>query len=143
MKYIGILAAVLIILTSCLFTACGTPESPFEDTYWILTSYKIDGQSRTPLQDTGVTAFFERETKEVRGNASCNTYFGIYKFSGDELEIMEPFAVTEMWCGDEKGLQEREYLDVLQSAGNFSVKNDTLSITGSKGILNFKRASVQ
>ena len=138
MKKIVILVVTLFI-ACCLLTACGAPQSPMEDTRWFLTSYTVDGQNRTPLPDTEVTVLFESDTNEVRGSASCNTYFGIYKLSGDKLELLEPFAVTEMWCGDEKGRQEQEYLDVLQAAESFEVDGDILRIKSGKGTLDFER----
>ena len=138
MKKIVILV-VTLVMVSCLVVACGAPQSPLEDNRWFLTSYTVDGQNRTPLPDTEVTVLFERDTKEVRGGASCNTYFGIYRLSGDKLELLEPFAVTEMWCGDEKGRQEQEYLEVIQSAETFEIDGDTLRIDGSKGTLDFER----
>ena len=138
MKNTAILLVVLVIAT-CLFTACAAPQSPLEDNEWVLTSFTIDGESRSVLPDTQVSVTFDAEEKQLGGIAGCNHYGGGYEISGSKFKTLEPFYMTEMYCGDERDKQEREYLEVLQSAESFEVDGDVLRIDGSKGVLNFKR----
>jgi heat shock protein HslJ len=138
MKNTAILLLILVIAT-CLFTACATPRSPVEDIEWVLTSFTIDSESREVLPETEITVFFEGDTREFGGNAGCNHYAGSYEIDGRDLDIPGPVAVTEMWCGDEIGRQEQEYLEVLLKAESFEVDGDILRIEGSKGVLNFER----
>lgn len=139
MKKTGISILVILILLVFLLTACGTPESPLEDSEWVLTSFTIDGESRAVLPDTQVILTFDAEEKQLSGNAGCNLYGGGYEINGSKLKAVEPLYMTEMYCGDERDRQEREYLKVLQSAESFEVDGDMLRIDGSKGVLNFER----
>ena len=138
MKNTGILTLVLLMLLAFLLMACGAPDSPLEDNKWILTSYTVEGDSRTLLPDTEITILFESETGEVSGIAGCNHYTGSYEIDGHSLSIPGPIAATEMWCGEEIGRQEQEYLEVLLRAKSFEITGDTLRIDSSQGTLNFR-----
>jgi heat shock protein HslJ len=89
------------------------------------------------MADTEVTATFDSETEEVGGSAGCNIYSGSYTIDGDELIMDGPFAVTEMWCGEEKDAQEKEYLDILLSAESYEVENGKLTVYCGDNALNF------
>ena len=75
----------------------------------------------------------------MRGNGGCNTYFGGYKVDGDELMMIGPFAVTEMWCGDEVGEQEAAYLETLQAAEKYYFVGERLYIEADSMVLIFER----
>jgi len=130
---------VMLAITICLFTSCVVSQSPLEDIEWVLISFTIDGESRSVLPDTQVTVTFDAEEKQLSGNAGCNLYGGGYEINGSKIKTVEPFYMTEMYCGDERDKQEREYLEVLQSSGTFEVDGDILRIEGGKGVLNFER----
>ena len=139
MKKILMLMTAVIILAMTVFTGCQASVSPLEDTRWLLVSYGEPGNLKDVLPDAEPTARFESETKEVGGSGGCNTFFGSYEVDGDKLTMTGPFGVTEMWCGDEKGELESEYLDILLAAESFEVDGDTLTITGAEGVLNYER----
>jgi hypothetical protein len=44
-----------------------------------------------------------------------------------------------MWCGAEKGAQEKEYLELLLAAESFEVENKSLTIYSGDGVLNYER----
>jgi heat shock protein HslJ len=138
MKNTGILTLALLMLFVFLLTACGAPESLLEGKNWILTSYIVDGENRSVLPDTEVTILFESDTGEISGIAGCNHYTGSYEIEGRSLNIPGPIAATEMWCGDEIGRQEQEYLEVLLRVKSFEITGDTLRIDSSKGTLDFR-----
>ena len=138
MKNTSILTLALLMLLAFLLTACGAPESSLEGKNWILTSYSIDGESREVLPDTQVTLSFDAEEKQLGGNAGCNLYGGGYEINGSKLKALEPFYMTEMYCGDERDRQERDFLEVLQAVESYKVTGDTLRINSSKGTLNFR-----
>ena len=138
MKSAGIIAVAVSMLLVCLLTACGAPESPLDGKNWILTSYSIHGESHEVLPDTQVTLSFDAEEKQLGGNAGCNLYGGGYEINGSKLKAIEPFYMTEMYCGDERDRQERDFLEVLQAVESYKVTGDTLRINSSKGTLNFR-----
>ena len=137
LSLISILAVIVIVNLSLVGCSGGT--SDLEDIKWTLTSYGPEGNFKSPLPDTQVTVTFKRETKEATGNAGCNHYGGGYTIDGDKLNLEGPFAVTEMWCGEEKDAQEKEYLDILLAAEGWEINGDTLMITGGDNVLNYIR----
>jgi heat shock protein HslJ len=138
MKRTFIMMTAVLIFILTIFAGCGG-VSPLENVRWVLISYSEPGSTKTVLPDTEVTARFDSETKEVRGNGGCNTYFGGYKVDGDELMMTGPFAVTEMWCGDEVGQQESDYLGILLAADGYRVFGDALVVYSGDNLLNFER----
>ena len=128
-----------IVAVSVSLIGCSGGTADLEDIKWMLTSYGPEGNLKNPLPDTQVTATFDSETKEVGGNAGCNHYSGGYRVDGDKLTIEGPFAVTEMWCGEEKDDQEKEYIDILLDAASYEVDGDVLIIHSGNNVLNFER----
>ena len=138
MKKIFLLTTAVIILAITVLAGCQASVSPMEDTRWLLVSYGEPGNLKNVIPDAEPTARFDSETKEVKGNGGCNTYFGSYEVDGNNLTMTGPFAVTEMWCGDEKGALESEYLDILLAAESFKVDGDSLVIYCGENVLNFE-----
>lgn len=137
LSLISILAVIAIVTLSLVGCSGGT--SDLEDIKWTLTSYGPGGDLKAPLPDSQITVILDSETKEVSGNAGCNHYSGTYAVNDDKLTIEEPFAVTEMWCGEEKDAQEKEYLTTLLAAESYEVDGDTLVINCGANVLNFER----
>jgi len=134
------LVIFLTFLVTIPLTAGCAAEAVLENIEWSLTSYGPEGNLKNLLPDTKITATFDSETKGVGGSAGCNHYSGGYTLDGNKLTMKGPFAVTEMWCGEERDVQERAYLDILMSAETWEVEGDTLTITGSEGILIFEKS---
>ena len=128
-----------MLIVAISLAGCGESKSEIEDVKWVLTSYGEPGNEQSPLSDTTVTAFFDSENGELTGNASCNSYFANYEVDGSKLSIPRNFAVTEMWCGDEKGEQESKFLEILPNAESFEVSGDKLTIDCGDNVLNFEK----
>ncbi|MBN1161738.1 MAG: META domain-containing protein [Dehalococcoidales bacterium] len=140
MKFFKLFLAAVIFLTGiATLSACQTLNAPIEDYTWVLTSYGQAGNMKAPLEGTEITVTFDSKEKEVSGNSGCNHYSGTYTVDGLDLTIGENMAVTEMWCGDDKGEQERQYLEALQAAQSFQMDHGNLIIKCGKQTLNFKR----
>jgi len=125
----------LTILFSLLFAAScsimpGTGSNQLSGTTWKLISYA----SNIPLPGKDMTASFN--TKEIRGSASCNTYFGTYRLKGDQISIGE-LGWTEMACMDPEGIMEQEQaiMKLISESSSFSIQGDRLQITTSSGDL--------
>lgn len=135
---------IMLLITLTVFTAlplvagCASAAA-LESSQWTLLSYGPAGDLQSPLPGTEVTIDFDGDNGEVSGSAGCNHYSGGYTLDGDKLTIAGPFAVTEMWCGDEKDAQEKAYLAVLLTAETWEVDGDNLTITGADGVLNFTK----
>jgi heat shock protein HslJ len=125
----------LTILISLLFAAScsllpGTGSNQLSGTIWKLISYA----GNIPLSGKNMTAEFN--AKEIRGSASCNSYFGIYRLKGDQISIGD-LGWTEMACMDPEGIMEQEQtiMKLLSESSSFSIQGNTLQITTSAGEL--------
>ena len=131
---------VVLIILSFSLAGCGEPDaSSLQDSRWILLSY---GDPETPyavLPDIQVTARFNSGTKQIRGSGGCNTYSGEYEIEENNLTLTGPFAVTEMWCGDEIGAQESAYLDILFATESYEIDGDILQINCGNNVLYYER----
>ena len=103
-------------------------EVSLEGTKWILQSYGEPENLKDVLEDTEITATFNKEEGQVTGSAGCNSYFGSYEAEDANLSIPGPIGATEMSCGEQKDTQEREYLSILQAAESYEIEDGKLTI---------------
>ena len=125
----------ITILFSLLFTAScsimpGTGSNQLSGTSWKLISYA----DNKPLAGKDMTAEFD--AREIRGSASCNSYFGTYNLKGDQISI-SGLGWTEMACMDPEGIMEQEQtiMKMLSESSSFFIQGDSLQITTSAGEL--------
>jgi heat shock protein HslJ len=103
-KLIISLFMICFVLT---LVACGNPGSALEQNRWYLNSYGEKNSPEQVLEDTEITASFDKGKGEVSGSGGCNTYFGDYKFSGSSLSISN-LSWTERGCLSPEGIMEQE-----------------------------------
>ena len=130
---------IVFLAVTLLLTACAETAHDFEDITWSLESYGEPANLKTVLPDTEISATFDSADGKVTGIAGCNNYFAGYQVKGDKLTVPGPIARTEMWCGDEIGKQETQYLNTLQAAESYTIENGNLRITCANQLLLFKR----
>jgi heat shock protein HslJ len=128
-KYSLLIIISLLFAVSCSILP-GTGTNQLSGTTWKLISYA----NNKPLTGKDMTAVFDAE--EIRGSASCNSYFGTYRISGDQISIGE-LGWTEMACMDPEGIMEQEQtiMKLLSESSSFSIQGNTLQITTSSGVL--------
>ena len=63
----------------------------------------------------------------VSGNASCNKFSGKAKIAAGTLQL-SPLASTKMACATDVSAQESRYLQMLQAAERWDIKDRVLSI---------------
>ncbi|MFC2033302.1 META domain-containing protein [Chloroflexota bacterium] len=129
----------LIILAITIFSVgCGTSIS-LEGNDWVLESYGTQGNLKTVLADTEVTATFNSADEQVTGSGGCNGYGGSYELEGSKLSIPGPLMSTMMSCGEEKDQQEQQIFIALQSAESYQIDDGKLTINCGNTILVFKQ----
>lgn len=129
-----ILFAVIAIVPSfALLTACAAPTpNPFQlaNTKWTLTGMMQNGANQPPVVPEPTLEF---QTDTLGGNAGCNSYGGSYKTQGEMIQI-GALRSTLMACADEQAMaQESAFLEALQNARMFEVRDDRLSIIYGQG----------
>ncbi len=119
----------LLFAASCSIIP-GAGSDQLAGTTWKLISYA----NNKPLAGKDMTASFD--AREIRGSASCNSYFGTYRLKGDQISI-SGLGWTEMACMDPEGIMEQEQtiMKMLSESSSYSVQGDRLQITTSAGEL--------
>jgi heat shock protein HslJ len=123
---------ILISIIALTLMACSPPDlvsgDPLEGTSWELMAYR----KTRPIEGTTITAVFE--DGQVRGSSGCNTYFGSYEVSGDNITVGE-LAMTEMACLEPEGSMDQEmfYLEFLMDGQTFRLSDEQLQIFRSDG----------
>jgi putative lipoprotein len=99
-----------------------------EDALWGLVSYT----GGVVLEDSFITAEFD--AGEVAGSAGCNSYFGPYQTSGNEITIGD-LGSTRKACQDPPSVMEQEtaYLTTLPGASTYSIGESGLQMFDSSG----------
>ena len=140
---ISIFALALLILTGCARTAPTTVPTPnlfnLANSTWTLTAMTRDG-ANVLLVAQKPTLEFQSDT--LGGSAGCNSYSGDYKTQGEIIQV-GALRSTLMACADENAMaQESAYLDALQNARMFELRDNVLKILygAGKGQLVFARA---
>lgn len=134
--------AVILVALALTFGACSasstTTTIALDEVKWTLESFGQQGNLKSPLEGTEITATFESNEGQVRGSSGCNSYFGKYEVNGDKLTIQE-MAWTEMACLEPEGVmeQETEYLSILSKAVNYQIKDGKLQIDSGDQMLVF------
>jgi len=107
------------------------PQNPLVGTQWKATNYWDGSAMVTVLPDTEVTAFFA-EDGNLTGSGGCNDYTATYIVNGRQLAITPPTS-TMMACAEDVMAQELQFLQVLASAGGFTVEADQLYLEDATG----------
>ena len=131
--------AIALILVIGLSACADLSQIPLEGTSWRMVSY--DGIA--PLPETNPTLEFE--TIQVGGNASCNSFSGQYRVSGD-MVTFEGLTMTLMACLSPEGImdQEQAYMRILSGEMQFEITDGQLILTNQQGdILIFQRVSAE
>jgi len=133
--------AVVPLLVAALLIACDEEEPPaLEGRTWLLTAIETSGTQQPALTGTEITATFDAAKGQVTGSAGCNNYFGGYKRQGNALSFPPAMGATRKFCGEPEGMmrQEQDYLTALGAAQGYTIKGDSLRITGPGKALVFK-----
>ena len=104
-----------------------------EGTPWVMEAYlNSEGVLAGALPGSAATARFENG--EVGGNASCNNYFGTYRFHGGDKLSVDIGGMTEMYCAPEELMaQEGDFLAALDKAASYVIAENKLQIEDVSG----------
>jgi heat shock protein HslJ len=119
-------AALLVVAeTGVLEFGAGGATAAFTsltDATWTLV--ELDGAAVEPVAQTAT--FLPDGT--INGSGGCNEFFGGYTEDGSTLTV-SALASTRMACEDDVMEAEAAYLDALQTAENWAIAGNELTIT--------------
>ena len=130
---------LLIVVLAFLLPACqiggngAGAANALLGTSWELLS--MNGSA--PIPNRMVTIVFEEDG--AGGSTGCNTYFGGYTSTGNQLSF-DAIGMTEMACLDPEGIMEQEqaYLGFLSQVVSYTREGDRLMLeTSGQGQLVF------
>jgi len=127
--YLITISLLTITLVSCNTTQKVKPNKNQEITekYWKLI--EINGQKVTADNFASKEPHFILKSTDnrVNGNGGCNSFFGTYELQADSNRIsFSKIGATKMACI--KPTVENDFFNVLETADNYTVKNDTLQL---------------
>lgn len=125
----GVLAVAFVgglALIAIAYNAGGSLEGPT----WVVDELVVDGSSTAPMDGSSITATFE--DGGVGGISGCNSYSGSYELDGSSIAF-GPMATTLMFCDEGLMTQEQAYLVLLDSAEEYEVSGDTLTMLSGSG----------
>ncbi|HAF62296.1 MAG TPA: hypothetical protein DCK95_08220 [Anaerolineaceae bacterium] len=120
--------SIFLITITLISTACsilsGAAADDLDGTQWELLYLR----KSTPEPGSRITIQFT--DGQVQGNAGCNTFFGAYKTTGNEISFSQ-LVTTEMACLEPEGImrQEQEFLRFLSEIVNYSVEGERLILS--------------
>ena len=103
---------------------------------WTKTALN-NGQTVTPSDPTAYTIEFSMVDGRVNIKADCNNATGEFMTDGQSLQIMIG-GVTRAACSP--GSSSDEFLKELSEVGSYTVKGDTLTMTGTNGVMTLTAA---
>lgn len=106
------------------------PETPLEDTIWVLRAYG-DPNNLTPTETGVVTTGIFSADGALSGFGGCNNYSAGYTLEGNQISIDLP-ATNLMAC--ETGMdQEQAFLTLLENAQSYRIGINALEIITADG----------
>lgn len=120
------------ILSITIAACAGTSDVGLTDMNWRLTS--LNGQDLVP--ETYINIDFD-EGGNVSGSNGCNRYSGPYQTGGNSISI-GPLMTTMMACPELVMEQEQAYMTALQSATDYEIRGDKLTLRGDGFTLEFE-----
>ncbi|MDQ2075686.1 META domain-containing protein [Marinimicrobium sp. ABcell2] len=134
------LRLALVLLLGAVLVACqaaGAVPSAAE----LQGSWRVEtiGGEPTVSESRASLTFLE---SELSGNASCNRFFGSYRYDDGELFIDPELAGTKMMCSPSVMAQENEFLALLPQAIRVAISGDVLQLMDGDGqvLISAKRA---
>lgn len=112
------------------------------NTQWQLESFGPVGAETPAVADSPVTLQFE-EGGQAGGNGGCNSYGTEYEVQDGTLSFGETVSTLIACADDAINEQEQQYFQALETAGEFELSEDRLTIFYNNGesVLNFVRVT--
>jgi heat shock protein HslJ len=127
MKIQSVLAvAFLVLLSACVTTKDMNSDNSLYGTTWQLeymSGPRIAFEGLFPDKKPEIT--FNKKTKQVTGNNSCNGYSASYSFNGNAMDgtsisFGDPGPTTMMYCGE----GEQQFLNMMKRINTYGYDSD-------------------
>ncbi|MDL5050121.1 META domain-containing protein [Oscillatoria amoena NRMC-F 0135] len=114
----------VFLLPALFLVSCKAQEISLQSTKWKLVH--MEGEDLTILKEP-VTLVFNDDKTRISGFGGCNSYFGSYRISGNEI-IFSQLGSTKMFCLETQKIEDA-FFRLLPSVDSCKTKDDTLQLT--------------
>lgn len=106
-------------------------QSPLQNTRWVYQGLLSDGVNTDVIAESHVTLNFS-DTR-ASGDSGCNAYAGDYNVNGNQLSFNTLISTKKACLDDAITQQEQDFLGHLSKVAQYSINQDTLTLTDSEG----------
>lgn len=124
---------LVLLLSAC---TAKSPGTALQGT-WTLVNYGSFEELKPTVADSNAALTFG-DDGTVSGSGGCNSLGGSYEVSGSEITFSD-ITSTLMACEERRMTQESFVTQVLSGTAQFTVTDETLTITNSDKVLVFTR----
>ena len=124
MKKLIILLLILSVSIGCN-SSKETSNKNKTETVMLSGKYTIATMSNKDVASKAMTLTFDTETNGVSGKATCNSFFGSYSQTGNELDFSR-LGSTKMYCDDMS--HEIDLFDALKKTTSFVINDTEVSL---------------
>jgi heat shock protein HslJ len=130
----------LLILSAIILVACAPmvtsqdSVSPPADNSALLDVWVVEYIGDRPVVDRSPARIQFSDDGAIAGNASCNRFFGKYRYTNQTLAI-DPLGSTRMMCLPALMEQEQRLLEQLPKATRVTIENGLLILRDDTGQL--------
>jgi heat shock protein HslJ len=119
-----------LFIACCLFAACSSPKkiTSVPDSSKLNGTWELNYISGPRIAFDGLypnkkpTISFDLSNNRVSGNSSCNSFNGVLKVEGNQINFNEPMAMTRMACMDGNG--EIVFMETLKKINSYSITDE-------------------
>jgi heat shock protein HslJ len=110
-----------MLCSAIAFGGTMTGEIRLEDKKWVLET--LNGK---PVEGTKPFISFDAGKQSAGGDTGCNVFGGSYAVSGDTIRIFDTISTMRACIEDDRMDVERKFMEALQNANRFEIKNGKL-----------------
>lgn len=141
-----VMSLIVLTLMSCntgknIVSETSDSANSIENSKWVITT--LEGQDLSNIESPNQKIYFtlDSETNRVNGYSGCNTFMGTYTLEAGNRISFSQMATTRMAC-PESEISESDILSVFETADNFTLNGNQLSLNKAKRapLAEFKRA---
>lgn len=120
---------VVLLSFSCNSSKKTIVDKPYDivEKYWKLIEIRGQKVTADNFASKEPHLILKSTDNRVTGNGGCNSFFGTYELQANFNRIsFSKIGSTKMACM--KPTVENEFLNILETVDNYTVKNDTLQL---------------
>ncbi|WP_299121616.1 META domain-containing protein [uncultured Winogradskyella sp.] len=138
MKFLLSLFTLIVVSQSCNSTKDSIENTNIVDMnkeqITLSGDYTISQIGENKAVSPKLKLSFDEKSNKITGFAGCNNFFGTYSFENGELKFSDIARSKKLCCSEINDI-ENQFLEVLNTVNNFTLKNDVLSLLDNKNVL--------